>query len=101
MKLKCPQCKKPGFTDKQVWYPDQPESRLKCPHCGEWSKLVEWQNSDPFKMQHIATKVHIRNEITRQWDNCERIYVADVLKIIDGALYENLRNNFRNNWGAK
>lgn len=44
-RLRCPSCKIATFKMKDVWYPDQPESRLKCSRCGEWSQLQAWKET--------------------------------------------------------
>ena len=41
-----PNCRKLGFQKKAVWYPDQPNSRMKCRECGEWAELHEWKENE-------------------------------------------------------
>ena len=38
----CPKCNKQGFSQKEVWYPDNMLSTLKCKRCGERSNLGDW-----------------------------------------------------------
>lgn len=45
MMLRCPKCRPGRFNEKNVWYPNQPESRIKCPRCGEWSTLGSWKGA--------------------------------------------------------
>lgn len=49
--LICPLCHKKGFESRHVWYPEQPESNLKCSACGEWSQLKDWTGPGVFKVE--------------------------------------------------
>ncbi len=45
----CPKCNKQGFSQREIWYPDNMLSQLKCRCCGDYSNLGDWRVLVPVK----------------------------------------------------
>jgi DNA-directed RNA polymerase subunit M/transcription elongation factor TFIIS len=53
--MNCPKCsKRMGTRKRDLWYPEQPEARLKCDKCGEWSTMRELGITAELERQRIG-----------------------------------------------